>query len=226
MKFDQVMKGFAIVLLALVVIFAVMILIMISTIQNTTARALAPINQASDYLSTQSALLLNPTPTVIPDPVTIIHEVRSLARLETVQYTMEKIITAEVGHGDLRFFFGDRLLFVGHGRVIAGIDLEKLRPEDMWLEQGILFVRLPEAEIFITNLDNELSYVYDRDTGILTRGEVNLETLARQAAEREIQSAAISDGILTVANRNAENYLARLFRSLGYLDVVFVRDEG
>ena len=226
MKFDQVMKGFTIVLLALVVIFAAMIIIMVSTIQNSTAQALAPINQASDYFSTQSALLFNPTPTVIPDPVTIIHEVRSLARLETVQFTMEKIITTEVGQGATRFFFGDRLLFVGHGRVIAGIDLEKLRPEDMWLENGILFVRLPKAEIFITNLDNELSYVYDRDTGILTRGEINLETLARQAAEREIQSAAISDGILKTANRNAENYLARLFRSLGYLDVVFVRDEG
>jgi hypothetical protein len=224
MKFDQIMKGFAIVLLALVVVFAGFIIIMVSTIQNTTQKALEPFSQAGDYLGTQSALIFNPTPTVIPDPVTIIHEIRSLARLETVQYSMEKIITAEIGQGDLRFFFGDRLLFVAHGKVIAGIDLEKLTPEDMWVETGVLNVRLPDAEIFITTLDNELSYVYDRDTGILTRGDINLETVARQAAEREIQTAALEDGVLDWASRNAENYMARLFRNLGYRDVIFVRD--
>ncbi|MFH1908975.1 MAG: hypothetical protein ABIL11_16615, partial [Chloroflexota bacterium] len=52
-----------------------------------------PLQEANSDLSTQIAGFLHPTPTVLPDPVTIVHEVRSLARLETIQYSVEKIIT-------------------------------------------------------------------------------------------------------------------------------------
>ena len=178
-------------------------------------------NVAAD-ISTSIAEVLNPTPTILPDPVTIIHNVRSLARLETIQYSMEKIITAEVGQGVFGFLVGDRILFVAHGEVIAGIDLEKLAPEDLWVIDGVLYVALPPAEIFIATLDNDLSYIYDRDTGIFTKGNIELETLARQAAVEEILKAAIASGILVQAKINAENYLWRLFNSLGYPEIIFV----
>lgn len=222
MTLNQILKGALLIALGLIILFAVFMIILVTTVQSTAEKAFAPMNQAGNYLATQSSLIFNPTPTIIPDPVTIIHEIRSLARLETAQYSMEKIITAETGQSELKILFGDKLLFVGHGKVIAGIDLEKLRPDDLWIDSGVLFVRLPPAEIFLVALDNRLSYVYDRETGLLTRGEINLETLARQAAEEEIQKAALADGILTWATQNAESYMARLFRGLGYRDVVFM----
>jgi hypothetical protein len=74
-------------------------------------------------------------------------------------------------------------------------------------------------------LDNEDSYVYDRETGLLTKGEITLEATARQAAEEEILSAALEDGILEQAETNAENYLYRFLRSLDFSDVFFVAEE-
>lgn len=171
---------------------------------------------------TQVSEVLHPTPTLLPDPVTIIHEIRSLARLETIQYSIEKIITAEVGQGVFGFLVGDRLLFVAHGEVIAGIDLEKIGPEHLRVVDGILYVDLPTAEIFSATLDNDLSYVYDRDTGLFTKGNIELETLARQTAEEEILKAAIESGILIQAKINAENYLWRLFNALGFPEIIFV----
>ncbi len=109
--------------------------------------------------------------------------------------------------------------------MIAGVDLAKLRPEDLWVEDQILYVRLPAPEIFIVALDNEKSYVYDRDTGVLTKGDINLETSARRVAEREIEFAATEDGILNLAQQNAEVFMSRLLRDLGYPDVVFVQPE-
>ena len=188
-------------------------------------RATQPVEAVSGELATQVAQLLNVTPTILPDPVTIIRDIRTLARLETIQYSLEKVITAESGQGPFGFLFGDRLLFVAHGDVIAGVDLAKLQADDMWVEGEVLMVRLPEAEIFIAALDNDKSYVYDRDTGVLTSGDVNLETAARQAAEGEILAAALEDGILDQAQLNAENYLLRLLLDLGYLDVEFVGPE-
>jgi hypothetical protein len=116
------------------------------------------------------------------------------------------------------------LIFVAHGTVIAGIDLADMGQDDLWLEGGTLNVRLPEPQIFIATLDNDKSYVYDRDTGLLTKGNVDLETLARQAAEEEIEKAAADDGILDLARTNAEYYLSRLFQTLGYPQVIFVEE--
>jgi len=192
------------------------------SLRNQVSNTLSPLQQTNNAISTQIASLLHPTPTVIPDPVTIIREVQSLARLETIQYTVEKVITAEVNQGLFGPLFGDRLLFVAHGTVIAGIDMDKIETSDLWLEEDVLKVRLPSAEIFSASLNNEQSYVYDRDTGMFTKGNPQLETEARRAAEQEILKAAQLDGILEQAQMNAEVYLERLFNSLGYLKVEFV----
>lgn len=213
--------------LAVFTLLAVGIFLALSVlVQRTAQRALDPLTQTNRSLETRMAQILNPTPTILPNPITIVHDVRSLARLETIQYTLEKVITAESGQDELRFLFGDRLLFVGHGMVIAGVDLSRLRPQDMWVEGEVLYVRLPPAEVFVATLDNEKSYVYDRNTGLLTKGDVNLETSARVAAEQEILKAALEDGILTQAQQNAESYMVRLLRSLGYADVIFVESPA
>jgi len=208
----------------ILVVLAAGVYFIVETVRETASAAAVPFEQASQAnqaLQTQVAQLMNPTPTIIPDPVTYITEIRALARLETIQYSVEKVITAEIGQGTFGFAFGDRLLFVAHGIVIAGIDMEKLQPGDLRLDGGVLYVRLPPTEIFIATLDNEKSYVYDRDTGLLTKGNIDLETLARQTAEDEIRKAALEDGILVQGQRNAENYLLKFFNALGYKNLIF-----
>ena len=210
------------ILIAIFVVILWGVISVVNIIKNTTGELVEPVN----VLNTRAAGIFNSTPTVFADPVTIIRDVRSLARLETIQYSLEKVITAETGSGDLSFLFGDKLLFVAHGTVIAGINLENLTDEDLTLRNGILYVDLPAPEVFVATLDNDKSYVYDRETGLLTKGDFDLETLARQSAEEAIYEAALNDGILQQAQVNAENYLVRLFRSLGYPDVVLKFPDG
>ncbi|NTW09245.1 MAG: DUF4230 domain-containing protein, partial [Anaerolineaceae bacterium] len=216
------MKKFVLVLLGALVIVAVIIIAMLLIVRDTTLKVIEPIQNANAHLSTQVADFLHPTPTILPDPVTIIHEVRSLARLETIQYSVEKVITGDSGQSVLKPLFGDRMLFVAHGTVIAGVDLNKLMPSDLEMKDGILSIRLPEAEIFNASLDNEKSYVYDRQTGLLTRENPDLETQVRRVAEDEIFKAAMEDGILEQARINAESYLSRLLQDLGFEDAIFL----
>jgi len=210
----------AAVILILVILAAILFLGYL--VQNKITETLDPLRQVNAELGTQVANLLHPTPTIIPDPVTIIHEVQALARLETVRYNVEKVITAETGQGAFAFLIQDRLLLVAHGTVIAGIDMAMITSESMWLDQGVLNVRLPAAEVFIASLDNEKTYVYDRDTGLLKNPDPNLETIARQAAEEEILKAALEDGILDQATNNAKMYLQWFFDTLGYHQITFV----
>lgn len=186
-------------------------------------RATQPVAELQSQVATQMAQFLHPTPTVRPDPVTIVHAVRQLARLESIQYAIEKVITAETGQGPFGFLFGDRLLFVAHGTVTAGVDLAKIEAKDIDVDEtGRVTIRMPQAEIFNVTLENEKSYVYDRDIGLLRRGDVQLETAARVAAEQAIREAALEDGILEQAQVNAENVITRLLLSVGLRDVVFL----
>jgi hypothetical protein len=205
----------------LIGILVVVPLMIIWTIQQSTQEALAPVVSANQALKTQVSQFLNPTPTILPDPITIIHDVRALARLETIQFSVEKVITAEQGQGQFSFLFGDKLIFVAHGTVTAGIDLGKVQKSDIRQDGSILHVRLPEPEIFSSALDEKKSYVYDRQTGLLKPENVDLETQARQVAASEIEKAALEDGILNQAKQNGEVYLTRLLNSLGYHDIVF-----
>jgi len=222
------MKNNLISLLIIIVIVGAAYMI-VQTVRQTAQAATGPfeaISEQNHAMQTQVANLLHPTPTIIPDPVTYITEIRALARLETIQYSIEKVITGEMGGGTFGSLFGDKILFVGHGTVIAGIDMEKMQPENMRYENGVLTVRLPPAEVFIASLNNDKSYVYDRQTGLLTKPDPNLETLVRQRAEEEILKAALEDGILEQAQTNAEAYLFKFFTALGFPNTIFVSDPG
>jgi hypothetical protein len=183
--------------------------------------ATRPLVHAEQALQEQFDQILNPTPTIVPDPVTIIRQVRSLSRLETAAYTVEKLITAESGQGPFAFLFGDRLILVAHGQVIAGVDLGKLDERRVTVDEGgVVEVALPQAEVFVTALDSEQSYVFHRDTGVVGM-EVDLETEARKAAEEEILEAALEDGILGMAETNAESYIRHFIVTLGFKEVRF-----
>lgn len=195
-------------------------------VRDTVQRTVSPVQSMAGDLGTQVSAVLNPSPTVLPNPVTVVSDVRSLARLETIEYRIEKVVKAEIGQEWFGELFGDKLIFVAHGIVIAGVDLSKFGPDDLELKNGVLYVRLPDPEVFIATLDNDKSYVYDRDRGLLTKGDINLESTARKEADKAIEEAAVEDGILDQARQNAEYYLGRLLNSLGYPEVIFVQPLG
>jgi uncharacterized protein YneF (UPF0154 family) len=179
------------------------------------------LESADEMLQERIEEIVNPTPTIIPDPVTVLLEVQDLSSLETAAYSVEKIITAESGQGPFGFLFGDRLILVAHGKIVAGVDLSKMEDGDIVVDaDGRVEVTLPPAEILHVYLDNDKSYIYDRDTGFIGMNPA-LESEARKAAEREILNAAVEDGILDIAQENADAYIGRFILSLGFRAVEF-----
>jgi len=111
------------------------------------------------------------TPTIWPDPATLIRQIQSLSRLETASYSIEKVVTAESGQEMFPLLFGDRLLLVAHGQVIAGVDFSQIQAGDISVtEDGGVVIILPPAEVFVATLDNQNTYVYDRETGLVGNG--------------------------------------------------------
>jgi len=153
---------------------------------------------------------------------TVVNKIQQLQRLETVVYTMDKVVSGEKENPILPdFLAGDRLLMIVHGEVVAGVDFSGLKSGDVTLEERKVILRLPSAQVFSTRIDNERTRVYSRQTGLLVPVDPNLETQVRQEAERQIQQAALLDGILKTANTNARSTLTSLLQGLGFERVEF-----
>ncbi len=93
----------------------------------------------------------------------VVNKIQRLQRLETVSYSLDKIVEGDRQNPILPdFLVGDKLLMVVHGEVIAGIDLSQLKPNDVHVQGRAVQVHLPAAQIFVTTLDNTKTRVYSR----------------------------------------------------------------
>jgi len=152
----------------------------------------------------------------------VVKEIKNLNRLETSQFTIEKIIDAESGNNNIvkQFLFGDKILLIAHGQIIAGVDLSQITEKDVEINSQTLTLNLPDTKILISKLDSEKTRVYDRRRGLLAPENKDLESQVRQEAEKSITSAACQAGILQNAAENARKQLKALFQTLGFNEVV------
>lgn len=153
----------------------------------------------------------------------VVQQVRSLNRLETASFTIEKIIEAGTDYNRLNeFLFGDHILLVTHGEVTAGFDLSALSEKDITIVGDSLTIRLPSPHLLSTRLDNDQTKVFDRRSGWLTKGDLNLESEARQQAESAITKAACDGKILNEANDRGKQQLETLFKTAGFTSVTII----
>jgi hypothetical protein len=154
------------------------------------------------------------------DQPTVVRQIQQLQRLETVSYTMDKIISGEHGNAYLpKFLAGDRLLLVVHGEVVAGINLAGVQPGDVLIQGQKIAIHLPAAEVFSTRIDNARTRVYSRDTGLFSSPDPNLESEVREEAERQLLQAALQDGILKTAADNARSTISGMLKGFGFREV-------
>ncbi len=174
-------------------------------------------------------LLVPVTPEIIASPVTVLQNVQDEARLLTVTADYQKNLVAEQRSDLFWGLLGEQLIFEAHGTVAAGIDLSQLTEADIVVVgPDTVWIRLPKAAIFddLPVLDTQKSKILDRDTGLLTRADPDLETAVRQQAEYEILLVAQEDtSLLERANTNAQEEISKIIKSIGFTEVVFYEDE-
>ena len=152
----------------------------------------------------------------------VVDKIQRLQRLETVTYSLDKIVEGERQSPILpNFLVGDKLLLVVHGEVIAGVDLGQLKPGDIQIQGRDIHVHLPPAQVFVTAIDNTRTRVYSRTTGLLVPEDPDLESQVRAKAQDQIQQAALADGILATAGKNAQTTVQSMLLGLGFQHVSF-----
>lgn len=153
-----------------------------------------------------------------PVTITAMRELAQLTTFEMVEYT---VIDKADDRGWLNWATGDRISMFVVARIGAGVDLSGMTSDDIDAdpEAGVARIRLPAPEIAYVDVDEEQTTVYDRDTGIFTSGNPNLEQSARLAAEEVLVDAALERGLLDRAADEAITVIQTFVESLGYTDV-------
>jgi len=150
---------------------------------------------------------------------TVLQQVQTLSELVTVKYVMEKVVIEEdPPQGTLRRLLPDdtRVILVAHGIVKAGVDLSKMKPEDLRLSGKQVILALPKAQITDAYLDEKQTKVVEHNTSFLRDFNKDLEQTARINAVEDIRRAARNSGILKDADDRARAQLKYFFQQLGF----------
>jgi hypothetical protein len=153
---------------------------------------------------------------------TVIASIQRLARLESVIYTMDKVVEGNRTSQYLPdILTGDKLLMIVHGQAVAGVDLSKVQASNVLIDGRSVSIAMPAAELLSVSLDNSKTRVYSRITGLLVPADPNLESEVREKAEADLRQSALDSGILTTAEGNARTTLTTLLHSLGFQQITF-----
>jgi len=203
-------------------VLAVIVGIVLGVFVGSTGWLLLSRNSGRSLLSHFWSAVTGRTLSIDVSQPTVVDRIQRLQRLETVVYTMDKLVTGARENPIFPdFLAGDRLLMLVHGEVVAGIDFSGLKPGDVRVDGRQVRLRLPATQVFSARLDSAKTRVYSRQTGLLVPTDPNLETQVRQEAERQLQEAALADGILRTAQQNATSTITSLLQGLGFEKIDF-----
>ncbi len=158
------------------------------------------------------------TPTTVISRAAVIEQIRRIQRLETTTYTIERTVAKQTDSFWPEWLRGERLLLVAHGTIVAGVDLDGLSENNVIVSDDgtSVVINLPAVAIFNQNtiLDNEKTYVYDRQRGILSPFTIDLEATARREAGKQLLLAACEGGILRQATADSQRAIEHLLALL------------
>jgi Protein of unknown function (DUF4230) len=170
-------------------------------------------------LSQRLAASAEPPQPALRPTGTILMAIRDVARLETSELHLEKVI--DLTDRQSRFFgllkTTDAVLLIAAGDVTIGIDLSKLGEQDFAVDRaaGTATLTLPPPEVLSVRLDEEHTYVYSRTTAFFAERNEQLEAKARQEAVRAIGDAARQSEVMEKARKRAEQQLQQLLEKFG-----------
>jgi Protein of unknown function (DUF4230) len=179
------------------------------------------VHQARAGFAGRLAAMITGRPLNVLSAPMVVDKVQRLNRLESVVYSLDTVVEGDAAKSlplpDA--LTGDKILMVVHGDTIAGVDMSQLKPDDVQITEGngrSIKLVLPPSQVFVTTIDNAHTRVYARDTGLLVSADPNLESVTRAKAQQELQQAALADGILDAAAKNARATVTAMLEGLGF----------
>ncbi|MGC9198155.1 MAG: DUF4230 domain-containing protein [Acidobacteriaceae bacterium] len=219
--------------------------VLLAMILGATAVAVF-VHHARSGIAGRIAAQIAGRPLVLISPAEVVQKLNQLNRLQTAEDSLDIVIdTAAEGNPEHPVSgvaapagepaSGDRTRadarsispqwIIVHGQTTAGIDMSKLRPEDVLItgtaSDPSVRLSLPPAEILGNQIDPKKTRTYAPSTGSLTQLNLTLDQQVQKRALAQFQQAAVTDGILNTATKDARATLALILEDWGFEHVEF-----
>jgi hypothetical protein len=161
----------------------------------------------------------------------LLKSITALSRYEAASGSFQVVVDLTKRISFLPSFLqGSETLFIGQGTDIAFVNFSQLKGPAIRVsaDRSSVTVTLPRARLEPAVLDVDQSYVYAEQQGLLNRignffsGNPNSQQQVYVLAQQKIQTAAAASPLLAQAQRNTQDMLASMLRSLGFQHVTVV----
>jgi hypothetical protein len=155
----------------------------------------------------------------------LLKSITTLSRYEAASGTFQVVVDLTKHTSFIpSFLSGSETLFIGQGTDIAFVDFSRLKSPEIRVsaDRSAVSVTLPRAQLEPAVLNVSQSYVFAEQQGLLNRignffsGDPNSQQQVYILAQQKIQKAAVASPLLTQAQRNTQDMLASMLRSLGF----------
>jgi Protein of unknown function (DUF4230) len=171
--------------------------------------------------------LRNPFATTTTDRAgpAVLKSITTLSRYEAASGTFQVVVDLTKRTSFIpSFLSGSQTLFIGQGTDIAYVDFSQLKSPQVQVsaDRSTVSVMLPRAQLEPAELNVSQSYVFAEQQGLLNRignffaGNPNSQQQVYILAQQKIQAAAAASSLLTQAQRNTQDMLDSMLRSLGF----------
>lgn len=164
------------------------------------------------------------------DKTVIVQKIQNIAKLETIEMTVQRDLAVELDAGGLSFFgtevFNDKAKtdYAVTGSIIAGVDLNNLKSDQVSFENNSkkLVITLPASQILAISINEDKTKITKQDFSALfniknlspARRQEMQDIMQRQAIKQSreaLREGACSDNILDKASDNAKQAIKNLF---------------
>lgn len=173
------------------------------------------------------------------EPNTNVYDIREVGTLSTTEYTVTKVVKLDDEHGlwdiwekwdDIRSWtkFGDRKILIScRAKIKAGVDLKKIRKNDIHVNGKTIAIVLPSAEI--TEFTMEPKHIKTEVESVswfrdhFTQKEKNdFLKQGEEAIRRDLDNS----GIYSNAEDEAEIFITDFYKRQGFEKVIVSFEHG
>lgn len=147
-----------------------------------------------------------------------VRQMAETSELGTVEYTVKKIVKCD---DQQRFTIGDRkILFQSTAYLKAGIKLDHFTADDIQIDEKIVTINLPHAELLSFNMPAEETITVFENYGFFrSRFSAEEQNEILTLGEKDIREDVPNLGILQDAERNAKDVFTALLTQMGFNQV-------
>jgi hypothetical protein len=143
---------------------------------------------------------------------TVLTQVEALGKLELVRYRFKDVVEYK-RTAKYPFLPDAKAALIVGGEAVGCLDLRKIRPQDVTLEgDSVVRIILPDPELCAFQVNHNQSRVFSTSNGFFD--DASLVDEAYRYAEAQVRRSALQSGILAETQRNAQQILIPMLRTL------------